>query len=313
MPRQKVEQAELELDDKRLVPPGFRPMLASALPENQLPAFPCLVSPKLDGVRAVVFGGVVWSRKLKPIPNKHVQQLFGRPELEGFDGELTVGPANGRDVFHLTMSGVMSEDGEPDVRFNVFDVVGGGSYSARTRVLHSCKTTGVAVVEQWITVEPETLRYWESRFLEDGYEGAMVRDPEGRYKFGRSTVKEGILLKVKRFCDAEARVVGFEELEHNENQLEFDALGLAKRSTAKDGKVAAGTLGNLLVEGLNGEYTGVRFSIGGGFTEAQRREIWSTRDRFLGLVCSFKYFPTGSKTAPRFPVFKGWRETEIDG
>ena len=47
--------------------------------------------------------------------------------------------------------------------------------------------------------------------LKDGYEGLMLRDPNGVYKFGRSTVKENILLKVKDFMDDEAEIISFRE------------------------------------------------------------------------------------------------------
>jgi DNA ligase-1 len=61
----------------------FKPMLASPADMSKL-RFPLWLSPKLDGIRALVINGVVMSRSLKPIPNQHVQSLFGH--LEGYDG-----------------------------------------------------------------------------------------------------------------------------------------------------------------------------------------------------------------------------------
>ena len=66
----------------------FKPMLATDADLNNL-RFPLLASTKLDGVRAVVRDGVVYSRSNKPIPNQYVQRLFA--EYEHFDGELIVG------------------------------------------------------------------------------------------------------------------------------------------------------------------------------------------------------------------------------
>lgn len=66
----------------------FRPMLATDADLGKL-RFPLLASAKLDGVRAVVRDGVVYSRSNKPIPNAYVQQKFSR--FEHFDGELIVG------------------------------------------------------------------------------------------------------------------------------------------------------------------------------------------------------------------------------
>ena len=78
-------------------------------------------STKLDGIRAVVIDSIVYSRSLKPIRNKYVQHLFGKEEYNGFDGELIVGDVYAKDVFQKTTSGVMSEEGTPNVKFYVFD------------------------------------------------------------------------------------------------------------------------------------------------------------------------------------------------
>ena len=78
-------------------------------------SYPLLASPKLDGVRALIINGIVMSRSFKPIPNAHVQELFGRPEYNGLDGELIVGAPTDKDVYRNTTSGVMSQAGEPDV------------------------------------------------------------------------------------------------------------------------------------------------------------------------------------------------------
>ena len=99
-----------------------KPLLSCEVPLDMV-NFPIYVSTKFDGIRALVIDGVVYSRSLKPIRNKHVQQLFGKEEYNGFDGELIVGDIYAKDVFQKTTSGVMSEDGNPDVTFYVFDVL----------------------------------------------------------------------------------------------------------------------------------------------------------------------------------------------
>lgn len=303
-------------------PPGFKPMLADKLPDGALPAFPCLVSPKLDGVRCVIGAdGVAYSRKLKAIPNRWVQKLFGKEGYAGLDGELIVGPATGKDAFRDTMSGVMSEDGKPDVFFHVFDrfrwepkrfpVPAANencqhlSFVTRLAGVGEVNRPRVVLVSHSMCPDEKTLLAREQGFLAAGYEGLMIRSSGGPYKFGRSTVREGYLLKLKRFSDAEAVVIGFEELQHNENVQERDALGHAKRSTKKAGKVGAGMLGTLL---CRDEITGIEFGIGGGFTEEMRREFWEVRKALLGRLVTYKFFPTGSKEAPRFPTFKNFRD-----
>ena len=126
-----------------------------------------------------------------------------------------------------------------------------------------------------------------------------MRAPDGLYKTGRATSKGGELLKLKRFLDSEAEIEGTEEEMFNGNAAETNELGRTKRSTAKDGLVGKGTMGALRVRDVS---TGVRFSIGTGFTAAERREDWRSGD-----IVKYKYFPVGIKDAPRHPVYLGRR------
>ena len=96
----------------------FKVMLATDYDPEKL-RFPCVATPKLDGIRAYVQGGVVLSRNNKPIPNLHVQTLFSG--LEHYDGELIVGSPTSSTVFRDTTSGVMSKEGKPNVTYYVFD------------------------------------------------------------------------------------------------------------------------------------------------------------------------------------------------
>jgi DNA ligase-1 len=283
----------------------MKPMLGVAAKLEEL-RFPCTASPKLDGVRALVINGVVLSRTLKPIPNKFVQSQFSK--FEHWDGELIVGEPTSKTCYRDTVSGVMSVEGEPKVRFHAFDHFEHPSQDYRSRVarLKGVVPRNVLVVPQHVVTCLDTLLKLEEKMLNQGYEGLILRDPNGVYKFGRSTVKEGLLLKVKRFVDAEATVIGFEERMHNGNEATTDELGRTKRSSHSAGKTGRGDLGAIIVS-----YGGIEFNVGTGFTDSERELIWKERDSFLGRLLKFKYFPVGVKQAPRHPVFIGWRD-EID-
>lgn len=287
---------------------NFKPMLAvqADLPQLQ---YPVLASPKLDGIRCIIRDGVVLSRSLKPIRNAHVQKLFGVPELEGYDGELIVGEPNAENVYLETNSGVMSAGGEPDVRLFAFDHTGdpGAPFTRRYEAIKGHGHPRVELVPHHAVDGLDLLMEIEARYLEQGYEGLMLRDPFGPYKHGRSTLKEGILLKLKRFEDSEAEVIGFVEQMHNANEARKDALGHTERSTAKAGLVPAGMLGALQVRDI---HTGVEFEIGTGFTREQRLDIFANQDKYRGVLAKYQYFAGGSKERPRFPSWKGWRDRE---
>jgi DNA ligase 1 len=298
----------------------FRPMLAATLDPADIDKlrYPVLVSPKLDGVRAVVFGGVVRYRSLKPIPNEHVQGLFRH--LEGFDGELILGAPTNPDVFRQTSAAVRRREGKPfRVCFWAFDKVAdlGCPFMRRAKEVHYfaaySHSLPLRAVAQTLIGSGEELRQAEGAWLAAGYEGIMIRDPHGPYKFGRSTLKEGYLMKLKRFAQDEAIVIGFEELLHNQNEAKKDAMGLTERSSHAAGMSPAGTLGALTVRALNGPFEGVEFSIGSGLSQTERALIWGSRESHLGRIVTFQHFPQGVLDKPRFPTFKGFRDADDMG
>ena len=138
------------------------------------------------------------------------------------------------------------------------------------------------------------------------YEGIMIRSGNGPYKFGRSSAKEGYLLKLKRFADDEARIVGFDEMLHNENEAFLDKLGHTKRSTKKDGMVPAGVLGSFIVKMKNGK----QFNVATGMTAADRLAYWTARTSLLGQYVKYKFQGYGTNGLPRFPVFLGIRHVD---
>ena len=290
----------------------FEPMLATAIEDTGSLQYPVYASPKLDGVRAMVQGGKLVSRKLKLIPNVNVQAKFaGLPD--GLDGELIVGDALDPQVFSNTTSVVMSHNKPADnVIFYVFDYFQSEPFQTRLTYLREWfnenQPDDLTLVHQALVKDEESLLSAEEVFLQYGFEGLMVRSIDGPYKQDRSTIREGWLLKLKRFKDGEAKIVGFEEEQKNTNVATKDALGHTERSSAKAGLVGKGTLGKFEVIGINDPYTGVEFSVGGGLTAKQRREFWGDRQKLVGKILKYKYFPKGSVERPRFPVFLGFRD-----
>lgn len=287
----------------------MKPMLAAKTDGKGL-SYPLLASPKLDGVRALIIDGVVMSRSFKPIPNAHVQELFGRPEYNGLDGELIVGAPTDKDVYRNTTSGVMSQAGEPDVSYHVFDKFDhGGGFHDRLRASQEIISRlnpiiPIVPVEHRFIACEQTLLALEEQYLAEGYEGVMLRHQRGPYKHGRSTEKEGWLLKLKRFDDSEAVILDTYELMHNANEATQNELGYTERSSHKAGMVGKGILGGLSVRDV---YSGVEFDIGTGFDQATREALWKQRDQLPGQVIKYKFFASGVKDKPRFPVFLGFR------
>lgn len=292
----------------------FKPMLAVACEDITKLNYPVMASLKVDGIRASIHNGVVMSRSMKPIPSKAVQEKFGKPEYEGFDGEIIYGYYLDKNVFtnstRVCMSHSLPEDfSDDEIKFFVFDMIGEGSAIERNRKILADRPdeTGVHKLLHKLIDNAEDLDKFEADALSRGAEGIMVKSPSGTYKQGRSTLKEGYLLKVKRFTDSEAVVIGFEEKMHNANEATVGELGQTKRSSHLENMVPTNTLGSLHVCDL---VSGVDFNIGTGFNDELRKEIWVNQNVWLNKIVKYKHFEVGSVDKPRFPVFLGVRMTE---
>lgn len=289
----------------------FKPTLAVAADFSRI-SYPVYASPKLDGIRCSIVNGRALTRTLKAVPNKHIFECLSQAHLSGLDGELIVGEPTSKTCYTDSVSNVMAFDKTPHFTYYVFDLHNVDSpYSSRRMDLIDKLRTMVGapyicVLEQNILYNEDELLAYESEKVTEGYEGVILRAPHAPYKFGRSTVKEGYLLKVKRFEDSEAEIIGFEEEMFNGNEAQTNELGRTKRSTAQAGLLGKNTLGAFLVRDI---YTGVEFSIGTGLTALERQSHWLNRDTSLGGILKYKFFPVGVKDKPRHPVFLGWRSS----
>ncbi len=228
------------------------------------------VSEKYDGLRGYWDGRKLWSRKGNAIqaPDYFLAEL---PTDIALDGELWIG----RGQFEETISTVLSQT--PDerwkkVHFMVFDAPQAkGTFEQRMEFLRATiprENQFVKMVAQERCQGTKQLLAERDRIVALGGEGLMLRKPESDYAAGRSPT----LLKVKPFDDAEATVIAH---------------------LPGKGKLE-GKLGSLRVKTTDGR----EFSIGTGFTDAQRESPPA-----IGTVITYRYRGLTAKGLPRFPSF----------
>lgn len=283
-----------------------KPMLAATIKDVIDLKFPLLATPKLDGIRCIIKDGIPVSRNFKPLPNKEVQECFkGLPD--NLDGELII---TGQD-FNGIQSVVMSEEGTCEgfpqgMVYMIFDyaMLPNEPYTKRVELYQKLDLFGkrCARLTPVNISSLEELAELEKIYICCGFEGVMLRTPNSPYKFGRSTMREQYLMKLKRFEDSEAIIIGFEEQMHNDNPVEVNEVGNNKRAKKKENMKPAGTLGMLLVKDIP---TGIEFGLGTGFTAQMRKTIWENQATYMGKIVNYKY--QGIVDKPRFPSFRGFR------
>ena len=292
-----------------------KPMLAADLKGQwDKLTFPQYGTTKLDGIRCLKIKGFgVVSRTFKPIANKHIRETLDAILPFQSDGEILSG-----NTFQECTHAVMSFEGTPDFKYNMFDLVEEGledeSYLVRIEKLKiwyetlppEHKVIIKLVLPTKLNSKAEVEAY-EEECLSDGFEGVILRSGTSPYKSGRSTLREQYLTKVKRFEDSEAIVMGYEELMNNNNVATKDNFGRSERSSHKDNLSGAGVLGALKVKDIK---SGETFSVGSGFNAAQRKQYWDSKELLEGQIIKYKFFSVGVKDKPRHPIWLGFRSKD---
>jgi len=273
--------------------PTFDVSLAQKFDEKRLAGKKTVaVEPKLDGIRcfAVVRNGnaQLFARSGKLLTNfdltigKELSKLG-----DGcYDGELM-----GEDFISLMRQAYRKDDVDTSKTYlSLFDFLPIDEWLAGETVM-TCRDRGtelktrlksvnhkhIRMITRWeIDADKEKIEILHKVFMDSGYEGAMVKDLDAPYRFGRGYE----VIKLKQFHDTD---------------LEIESL---QEGTGKH----VGKLGSVEVT-----FNGVKVRVGSGFSDELRDEIWSDPDAFIGRIIEIRYQEVTPDGSLRFPTFVCFR------
>jgi len=259
---------------------NFLPMLAHNFDKQSAKIrYPAYVQNKLDGSRCLAKkeNGVVtmWSRKGKPIsiPDRIVEELTGvLEEGETTDGELYVHNW----TFQRLIAATKKKRGDTDLlEYHIYD----SPHSTKTfeeRFVEvfpkSRETKRVKIVDTLKVDSINELNRQEQFAVSSGYEGLIVRNTGSLYKFKNRSYD---LQKVKRFQDAEYKIIGGKDGEGRE-------VGLVIFNCITD--------------------SGVEFSVRPKGTHESRAKMFKNLEDYVGKELTVQFFELTEDGAPRFPV-----------
>lgn len=273
-----------------------------------------LVEPKLDGVRAITVLDyesrtvTMYTRNGKILENfPHIIKTF-EDNLDNFarsyvfDGEVV------SETFNQLMTQVHRKENveTKDAKLMLFDVVplvefkSGASVMGQRRrkqflknfqniFLDSGCIDIIAHKEFDLDILTDEIEFkdYNKDMVEAGYEGIMIKDPDGKWEGKRSTA----WLKQKPFCDFSLEITDVEE------------------GTGRN----RGRLGAIVCQGED-DGRMIRVNVGSGFTDAGRDEYWNARDSLIGQVVEVRadaitQNQDGSYSLrfPRFLRFRGFK------
>ena len=249
-------------------------MLAHEYHKDPL-AFPVYVQPKLDGIRCLVYqkdGQWVFQSRNHTVfqPFPHLEQSLEKVLPTGMilDGELY---RHGLDF--QTITSIVRKKNHPDLsqlQYHVYDVLCEGTFEERyTRLL---QLKDLVLTETRMAHSIEDIEQYHDYCVERGYEGIMIRNPNGPYKQARS--KD--LLKYKHFKTDEFQVVGH---------------------TVGKGDIA-------VFECITKDKS---FGVMMKATLEQKQEMLTNIQDYYGKWLTVKYQELSKDGIPRFPVGVGWR------
>lgn len=225
-------------------------------------------SEKLDGIRAIWTGKQLVTRNGNPIsaPAWFIESLPSYP----LEGELWAGHGNFSLVQQTVLDSQPSEQAWRRIQYMLFDMPeAAGDYSKRyynlVYLVGNLNKKHIKYIEHTpIKSEQELLSYLDNISGKSG-EGVMLRKIDARYQAGRSND----LLKLKKYQDAEAAVIGYR-------------LGSGKYK---------GKMGSILVRTSDG----VEFYIGSGFNDEERENPPK-----IGSLITYRFNGLTTEGKPRF-------------
>lgn len=280
--------------------------------------YPVYVSPKLDGLRCPLDDrGHPFTRKGEEWQNPEVAKLFATmgKKWANLDGEVGIGDPTKEEFFTDTgwFRQKYPEPAPGVVTFFAFDRVGEGNYDERWWKNKVAEVSSGPLQLKWVPQhlchnKAEVL-FWEAKYVDLKYEGICIRSAlkHAPYKHGRASMISGELYKYKRFEEDEMVVTGFIEGETNNNPKERDALGHAKRSSAKAGKVPNGRVGKIV--GICPRFAEpVVLGTFKGLSHADLQYMLEHPDEFIGRTATFWHQKGTTYVKPRIASFKCWRD-----
>ena len=278
--------------------PTFEVALAQKFEEKRLKGkSEVAVEPKLDGIRcfAIIESGkaLLYARSGKLISNFDStigEELSKLPE-GCYDGEIM-----GEDFIALMRQAYRKENVVTDGTYlSLFDYVPMSEWKSRKAKM-SCRAryktlydnlTGTGdlkylkcIPRYTVPADYDIIKSWHDDFVQQGFEGAMVKDLDAPYKFGRGPE----VMKLKAFHDVDLKI---------DNLLE----GTGKHE---------GKLGSVVVR-----FNGVNVQVGSGFSDDLREKIWNDPEEFLERTIEVRYqeeTPDGSLRFPTFVCFRNDRD-----
>ena len=283
---------------------SFPPMLADTWEPNSKTkrkidiTFPCIVQPKLDGIRCLTYikDSVIvnQSRQLKYFKNLDHINFELKIVFSNFPQIVLDGELYNHDIVFNQIAGIVKkeklkvEDREKleNIQYHIYDCfLPNENKTALERFdiiekIKKNKFKYIKFVQTYVCpTKDDIANRFHPAFIEEKYEGLILRNKDAPYEFTRTKN----LQKFKTFSDDEFEIIGFKQGEGHD-----DGTVIWKCKT-KSGK---------------------EFDVRPTGTVKERSELYKNGDKCIGKMLTVTYQELSEFGVPRFPVGKTIRDYE---
>ena len=156
------------------------------------------------------------------------------------------------------------------------------------------------IKQDYLYSKKEVNEYFE-KALKKGYEGLILKDPNGKYKAGRGTIKEGLIYKVKPFKTTDSKILDIIQATKVDPNAEkkINQLGRSETSKKLEDRILIERASAFLVD-----YKGNKVKVVIAMTDKEKEEIWKNKKNYIGKVVEYKFMEVGMKEGglPRHPT-----------
>lgn len=257
--------------------------------------FPCFVQPKLDGLRCIVYkqnDKILFQSRTGSYfetmehLEEDLKQIFKLYPYIVLDGELYTFDMPFEELAGLIKKKKITNSDKEKlsiINYNIYDIINVDDFfnvrlDNLKNIFKNFKYKNLFLVETLVCEDINNFKKIFVKFVEDGYEGIILRNILGKYK---CNYRSNDLQKYKEFNEDEYEIVNYKEAEGRDKGT---VIWVCK---TKDNK---------------------EFSVRPRGTQEQRKEWFKDGGKYIGKILTVIYQELSETNTPRFPVGKAIRD-----
>lgn len=279
---------------------------------KEVPKGDYYASTKFDGVLCAFIKGEILSSSNKTdsfnlLLKEHFKDVLDYCKRNSviLTGEIYSHQRTFQEIISVVKSNVHVKEVPKDFKLHCFDCVINGNYDMPfgERLFNIPEHLDNFVKVKQVLISSNTVYKFEEMFLknlQNGYEGLIIKNKNGKFKRGRTTLNDGIGFKFKPYITDDMKIIDvIQSTKAREgSEKKINELGRSVTSKKKEDRILIDKASAFKVK-----WKGNEFNVTIAENDSEKKKIWKEKEKYIGEFVEVKYMSVGSKNGiPRHPV-----------